>query len=132
MSFIDGLIHLSAVEIQDLHDSILDELPGLKGSRSDLSVHALTGRIHHNLTYEVFDSIEQVAALYAEVISRGHVFNDGNKRTALLSMLTFLDLNGFLLEADQNELADKFVSISNGHLTHRTFSLWLKGRVLKN
>lgn len=132
MPSIEGLIHISANQIQDIHDSILDELPGLKGNRVNLHVDALIGRIHFNLAYEDFTTIEQVAALYAEVIATGHVFNDGNKRTALLSMLTFLDLNGYRLEADQNQLADKFVDLADGRLSHRVFAVWLKHKVFGN
>lgn len=88
MISLDELIHLSATEIKDIHDSILLNNSGLKGSRPDLSVEALVGRIHSNLSYQTFTSIDEVAALYAEVIAKGHVFNDANKRTALISMLT--------------------------------------------
>lgn len=125
----EELIHLSGEEIKGIHDSILEDLSGLKGNRPDLSVDALVGRIHANLTYQTFNSIEEVAALYAEVIARGHVFNDGNKRTALISMLTFLDLNGYELVADQNAIADQMVSISDGKINYQQFSMWLKPKL---
>ncbi|VAW89188.1 hypothetical protein MNBD_GAMMA17-260 [hydrothermal vent metagenome] len=38
-------------------------------------------------------------------------FNDGNKRTALVSMLSFLDLNGYRLKAGNIKIADKIVEI---------------------
>lgn len=47
----------------------------------------------------------QIAATYAVVISRAHSFNDGNKRTALASMLIFLGDNGYDLEIDGERLA---------------------------
>lgn len=129
---LDDLIHLSAAEIKDIHDSILLNNSGLKGSRPDLSVEALVGRIHSNLAYQTFTSVAEVAALYAEVIAKGHVFNDANKRTALISMLTFLDLNGFSLRADQNAIADRMVEISNGKLGYKQFSAWLKPKIFEN
>ena len=78
----------------------------------------------------MFYSIEEVAALYAEVIAKGHVFNDGNKRTALVSMLTFLDLNGYSLVADQEAIADKMVDISEGKLGYIQLALWLKPKII--
>jgi death on curing protein len=132
MISLDELIHLSAAEIKDIHDSILMNNSGLKGSRPDLSVEALVGRIHSNLTYQTFTSIEEVAALYAEVIAKGHVFNDANKRTALISMLTFLDLNGYTLKADQNAIADKMVDISDSRLGYRQFAAWLKPKIFNS
>lgn len=129
MSSLDELIHLSAQQITEIHDGLLEDSAGLKGARSDLSVDALIGRIHSSLVYGLFYSIEEVAALYAEVIAKGHVFNDGNKRTALVSMLTFLDLNGYSLVADQEAIADKMVDISEGKLGYIQFSLWLKPKI---
>lgn len=80
------------------------------------SVESLVGRIHSNLIYQEFTSATEIAALYAEVIAKGHVFNDANKRTALISMLTFLDLNGYMLIADQNEMADRMVDLAEVRL----------------
>lgn len=131
MFVLDDLVHLSASEITSIHDAILDRYPGLKGVRKDLSVEALVGRIHANLSYEsqTFQSIVNVAALYAEVIARGHVFNDGNKRTAVVSMLSFLDLNGYKLTADQDQLADRIVELSEGKNNYRGFSTWLGPKI---
>jgi death-on-curing protein len=128
----EDFIHLSADEIQDTHDSILEDYPGLQGTRPDLSVEALVGRIHTNLAYQPIDTLEDIAALYAEVIARGHVFLDGNKRTALVSMLNFLDINGYTLEAGQIVLADKMVDVTEGRLGYKQFALWLKPKLRPN
>jgi death-on-curing protein len=127
-AFLDGLVHLSAAEIQALHDGILEDLPGLKGNKPNISVDALTGRIHSNLSYGNFTTIDQVAALYAQVIARGHAFNDGNKRTGLLSMVTFLDLNGYVLAVDQDEIAKKMMGLADGLITYADFAPWLEER----
>lgn len=58
----------------------------------------------------------QIAASYAVVISRAHSFNDGNKRTALMSMLAFLDDHGFSLEIDGHLLADKMEACAAGEI----------------
>ena len=125
---LDNLLHLDGNEILLIHDSILEDHAGLKGSRRDLSVDALVGRIHSNLTYQAseFTTIESVAALYAEVIAKGHVFNDGNKRTALLCMVTFLELNDLTFDVDEEKLADKMVEVAEGLITHKSLAQWLK------
>lgn len=126
---VEDLTHLSAKEVQSIHDSILEDYPGLKGSKPGLSVEAVVGRIHHNLFYGSFHGIEEVAALYAEAIARGHVFNDGNKRTALISMLTFLEENGVYVDADQEQIADKIVDLADGRTSHKELAPWLKSRL---
>ena len=128
----DDLIHLSGHEIKTIHDSIIESDSGLKGSRRGSSIETLVGRIHSNLIYQTFRSIDEVAALYAEVIAKGHVFIDGNKRTALVSMLTFLDLNGYRLVVNQNRLADKIVELSVGRTDYRQFASWLKSKISEN
>ncbi|HWX45085.1 MAG TPA: hypothetical protein VNY52_07155 [Solirubrobacteraceae bacterium] len=42
------------------------------------------------------------------------MFVDGNKRTALVAMLTFLEINGFRVEATDPELAGWILSFSTG------------------
>ena len=59
----DELIHLAGTEITSIHDSILEDNPGLKGTRSDLSIEALVGRVQSNLVYQAVQSLEEVAAL---------------------------------------------------------------------
>lgn len=55
------------------------------------------------------------AAVLAHGIAEGQVFVDGNKTTALLAMLTFLDINGFALSGpDDRELARWILDLSDG------------------
>lgn len=126
---LNALIHLTSIQITEVHDTILERSFGLKKTKPGYSVDALVGRIQSNLTYQSFSSIEEVAALYAEVISRGHVFNDGNKRTALLSMLIFLELNGYSIACNEDAVADQIVFLADGKSDLKRFSVWLKGKV---
>ena len=50
----------------------------------------------------------------AHAIAEGQQFIDGNKRTALVAMLTFLEINGLRVEASDQELADWILSFSAG------------------
>ena len=54
------------------------------------------------------------AAVLAHGIAEGQQFIDGNKRTALIAMLTFLEINGWHIEASDPELADWILSFSAG------------------
>ncbi len=73
----------------------------------------------HNLHYtdggvDLFD----LAAVYLYHMARGHAFVDGNKRTAYLTALTFLDVNGIniILRTNILELAEATVATSEGEL----------------
>jgi death-on-curing protein len=48
------------------------------------------------------DLVSKAAALLHSLVMN-HAFVDGNKRTAVLATLVFLDLNGYLIRWDQHE-----------------------------
>jgi len=54
------------------------------------------------------------ATVLAHGIAEGQQFIDGNKRTALITMLVFLEINGWRIEASDPELADWILSFSRG------------------
>jgi death-on-curing protein len=58
--------------------------------------------------------LSQQAAVLAHGIAEGQPFLDGNKRLALIAMLTFLELNGHRIDASDPELADWIIQLSSG------------------
>lgn len=63
--------------------------------------------------YEQADFALQGSAL-AHGIAEGQTFIDGNKRLALVAMLTFLEVNGFRVEASDPELAAWILRLGAG------------------
>jgi len=47
---------------------------------------------------ELYDSVYKKAACFLEGIIRLHPFTDGNKRTALITTLAYLQFNGYALD----------------------------------
>ncbi len=73
----------------------------LKGDNLDYLLDAVMAEMFEAPLYpEIF----QKAAVYFYTIINGHIFNDGNKRTALESALIFLELNGFRIKIKINNL----------------------------
>ena len=62
--------------------------------------------------YEQADIASQAAAL-AHGIAETQPFIDGNKRTALAAMLTFIAVNGYDLLASQEERADWILRLND-------------------
>jgi death-on-curing protein len=56
----------------------------------------------------------EMAAAYLFQIARNHPFVDGNKRTALMSSLVFLGLNGHRLEAEPDSLYELVDAVAAG------------------
>jgi len=55
-----------------------------------------------------------MAAAYAFHICKNHPFIDGNKRTALVCALVFLELNGITLEDPRGILYNAMMDIASG------------------
>ena len=97
---------LDPATVRYIHDEILE--PGqLQGESTERTIEAALERVRQQAHYGRIDPTDvlQIAAAYAVPISRAHAFNDGNKRTALMAMLVFLDDHGYALEVDDERLA---------------------------
>ena len=55
-----------------------------------------------------------MAAAYLFHIVQNHPFVDGNKRTGTASALVFLDINGYEVDCDSDELADLVIEVTLG------------------
>ncbi len=58
-----------------------------------------------------------MAATYWVAIARGHIFNDGNKRTAFFVTMTFLYRNGINIRDNDNTLENLTVEAATGEKT---------------
>lgn len=81
--------------------------------RSPAALAGALGRPASYAHYEQADLALQAVVL-AHGIAETQAFLDGNKRVALVSMLTFLELNGCRVKATDRELADWIISFSAG------------------
>lgn len=106
-------VYLTLEDALELYAAIigasLEEASAVLRSRSTLeSALARPAGYAH---YEDADLALQAAVL-AHGIAEGQAFLDGNKRLALVAMLTFLELNGQRLDATDPELADWIIGLS--------------------
>ena len=76
----------------------------------------LQGALGRSLSYALYENADLAlqAAVLAHGIAESQTFLDGNKRLALVVMLTFLEVNGFRVEASDRELADWILALSSG------------------
>lgn len=70
-----------------------------------------------------------LAAAYAFGIARNHPFVDGNKRTAAVVSETFLNLNGFSLDASDAEIVVVFLELAADELSEDELAQWFRERV---
>lgn len=109
-----------------IHDAVLAESGGLSGLASDKSLPSALHRIYNCMTYQGVSDIHEIAALYAIALAQGHVFNDGNKRTAMISMVNLLLLNSITLTVPNEEIENKMVDIAEKKVTTAQLKIWIK------
>jgi death-on-curing protein len=71
-----------------------------------------------------------LAAAYGFGIARNHAFVDGNKRTALASMIVFLGLNGMDLDAPQDIATAIVLSLAAGEITEESLARWIAENIV--
>lgn len=60
-----------------------------------------------------------------------HPFNDGNKRTAFPTAVTFLGLNGKDLDATEAEVVQAMTALAAGSLTEAAMAKWIRERLIR-
>ena len=75
---------------------------------------------------ELYRSVYDKSAALIRGIVGDHPFHDGNKRTAMLVGLTFLEMNSFEFIAKTGELEDFAVQIAVEHLSVDDIATWLE------
>jgi death-on-curing protein len=67
-----------------------------------------------------------MAAAYGFHICKNHPFFDGNKRTALVAMYTFLYMNGYQLKADKKSLYAAVMDLAKGKIEKEELARYLE------
>lgn len=74
----------------------------------------------------VHEGLFEMAAAYGFHICQNHPFYDGNKRTALIAMYTFLYVNGYRLAADKKSLFAIIIDLANGNVAKKELASYLE------
>jgi death on curing protein len=79
---------------------------------------------------EAYPDISDKAAVLVVHLAKNHALPDGNKRSAWLSLITFLDLNGWKLEVEPtvDEAVTFMVGIAGSAIAVTHASDWLRAR----
>lgn len=109
-----------------IHEAQLAEHGGIQGIRDEGLLSSALARPHNLEAYG--DDVDEatLAAAYAYGIARNHAFLDGNKRTAFVVMELFLELNGWVLKADDTECISVMESLAARKLGEKAFATWLR------
>ena len=105
---------LAVTDVLTIHEEQIEAYGGIRGIRDEglLESAVMMAQASFGGEYLHADLFEMAAA-YAFHIAENQTFLDGNKRTALVSALVFLDINGCLILDDEMKLYDAMIAIAN-------------------
>lgn len=109
-----------------LHDRQISRHGGGAGLRDRALLESGCDRAKNRAALDPGASLFDIAAAYAFGLSKAHAFVDGNKRTALVSALTFLRLNGYAFRPDPIEGVQMMVALAASDVTEADFARWLE------
>lgn len=126
------IIWLLEEAVRAIHERQISEHGGSSGLRDEGLLQSALARPQHLLAYGDPPPDEAaLAAAYAFGIARNHPFIDGNKRTALVAARTFLLINGFDLDASQEEKYLTFLQLAKGEIEEHSLAEWIRQHLKK-
>lgn len=114
-----------------IHEAQLAEHGGIPGVRDEGLFSSAMARPQNLAAYGDHPDAAGLAAAYGFGLSRNHPFLDGNKRTAFVVMELFVNLNGWILEADDADCISTMESVASGSLPEKDLAEWLRSHIAR-
>ena len=117
--------------VEAVHLDQIREHGGLAGVRDENALEAALARPRQKWHYEPTSDIPALAAAYAFGLSRNHPFRDGNKRVGFVALVVFLELNGWVFDAEESEVVRAMVALAEGSLGENDLAQWVRDHARK-
>lgn len=108
------------------HNRQIAEHGGTEGLRDEGLLRSALARPENLNAYGENVDLAALAASYAFGIAKNHPFLDGNKRTALVVSVAFLNLNRFDFDVRAEETYSKFLGLAEGTLSEEELANWYR------
>jgi death-on-curing protein len=108
-----------------IHDEQLAIHGGLAGMRDAALLESALDRPRNKWAYESAE-LPELAAAYGYGIAKNHPFVDGNKRTSLLAIYTFLGINGVDFIVPEADAAAMIFALAAGEVSEESLARWIK------
>lgn len=123
------IVWLTSDLVQAIHAQQLKLFGGPSGIRDEGALESALGRPVNRVAYAEDSArvdLAELAAAYAFGIAKNHPFIDGNKRAALLALVTFLGLNDIDFVADEAEAVVMIRGLAAGEIDETGLTRWIR------
>ncbi len=119
---------VSRLVVDIIHFEQLREHGGLQGIGDENALESALSRPQHKYHYDNATDLAALAAAYCYGIARSNCYRDGNKRTAFVTMVVFLGLNGLDLVADERDVVAVMLRTASGTMSEADLAQWIRER----
>jgi death-on-curing protein len=118
-------VWIEASDVYAFHNEMIARFGGLPGVRDEGLLLSALNRPKNRFAYENPTKF-QLAVDYAVGIARNHPFLDGNKRAAFVAAAMFLEINGFVFRAPEEEVVVYTRGLAAGEIEAEDYAAWLE------
>jgi death-on-curing protein len=119
--------YLSPNEVLLIHDHAIREFGGSLGLISPGQLEASIAAPRQTMFgEELYPDLLSKATILFYLLVKNHAFVDGNKRTAALALIEFLERNGHTLDATNDELYQFTIDVASSVLTKEEVEMWIR------
>ncbi|HEY1741704.1 MAG TPA: type II toxin-antitoxin system death-on-curing family toxin [Granulicella sp.] len=122
-------IFLGVEVVEALHHQQIVRFGGSHGLRDAGLLESAVLRAEQRAHYDSRATVAAVAASLGWGLIKNHAFVDGNKRIGLVSLVSFLKLNGYALPVATEEQIAVVWKAAAGEITEDEFSAWVEHNV---
>ncbi|WP_338709242.1 type II toxin-antitoxin system death-on-curing family toxin [Paenibacillus amylolyticus] len=120
-------VRLTANQIIAIHDQELAISCGLSGLREPGYLEFIADKPFTEVFgEEQYPGLFLKAAVLMSGLIQSHCFNDANKRTGVLTTYIFLNVNGYELDANEEDLFRMAIRVATNDVDNSVLAKWLE------
>lgn len=120
------MIKFSKEKILLLHQVMAEATGGDVGVRDDALLESAIENIYATFDgIELYPTKEEKAARLGYSLISNHAFVDGNKRIVMYIMISFLELNGIKIDANNDDVVKLGLSVASGNANYDDILNWI-------
>ncbi|WP_346686304.1 type II toxin-antitoxin system death-on-curing family toxin [Megamonas hypermegale] len=126
------IINILLDDVLEFHRELTDKYTMESGIHDmNMLLSAINTPFQSFAGQDLYPTVFDKASRLCFGLAKNHPFNDGNKRTAVHTMLIYLGLNDIFLDYEQIELETVIIDVASGKMSSKDLSLWIESHVQK-
>jgi death-on-curing protein len=125
------ILYLSVSQVLELHAALSTAFGGPSGVRDRGGLESAVGRPAQTFDgEELYPDLAAKAAALMHSLVLNHPFLDGNKRVGAAAAELFVEINGGVVHATDEEFEHITLETAKGHVSAEALSIWFRQRLV--